>query len=125
MLRLQIKIRDCSERLNLLKGNAINLTLTCQVLGLPILSTQVDGFDEKTNFQHLDTEKENFHCQGVVVQDEKCQGGGAGGMVQYFFWNLIHFLDFQFKNTSNLIFLGFKVSSERFFHKDFKTGLTF
>ena len=86
MLRLQIKIRDFSERLNLLKGDAMNLTLTCQVLGLLILSTQVHGFDEKTNFQHLDTEKENFHCQGVVVQDEKCQGGGgAGGMVQFFF----------------------------------------
>ena len=53
------------------------------------------------------------------------EGGGAGGMVQLFFWNLTHFFDIQFKNTSNLIFLGFKVPSERFFHKNFKTGLTF
>ena len=50
MLRLQIKIRDFSERLNLLKGDAMNLTLTCQVLGLLILSTQVHGFDEKNKF---------------------------------------------------------------------------
>ena len=64
-------------------------------------------------------------CQGVVVQDEKCQGGGVGGNLQNLFWNLTHFIDIQFKNTVNLIFLSFKVSSERFFHKNFKTGLTF
>ena len=40
-------------------------------------------------------------------------------------WNLRHFFDFEFKNTSNLIFVGFKVPSKRFFHKNFKTGLTF
>ena len=39
--------------------------------------------------------------------------GWKGGMVQIFFWNLTHFFDFEFKNTSNLIFLGFKVPSER------------
>ena len=39
------------------------------------------------------------------------------------FWSL--FLKNQFKNTSNLILLGFKMSSESFFHKNFKTGLTF
>ena len=59
------------------------------------------------------------------MRDEHCQGGGAGGRVQNLFWNLTHFFDIQFKNTSNLIFLGFKVSSERFFHKNFKTGLPF
>ena len=52
-------------------------------------------------------------------------GGGAGGMVQKSFWNLTHFFDIQFKNTSNLIFLGFKVPSERFFLKNFKKDLTF
>ena len=54
-------------------------------------------------------------------------GGGKGGrgMVQFFFWNLTLFFDFEFKTTSNLIFLDFKVPFERFFHKDFKTGLTF
>ena len=51
--------------------------------------------------------------------------GGKGGMVQILFWNLTHFFDFELKNTSNLIFLGFKVPSESFFHKNFKTGLTF
>ena len=51
--------------------------------------------------------------------------GGKGGMVQILFWNLTHFFDFEFKNTSNLTLLGFKVPSERFFHKNFKTGLTF
>ena len=42
-----------------------------------------------------------------------------------FFWNLTQFFDIQFKNTSNLIFKGFKVPSKRFFQKYFKTGLTF
>jgi hypothetical protein len=72
------------------------------------------------------------YCQGVVRVEgaiffEILPGGGKGGrcMVQIFFWNLTHFFDFEFKNTSNLIFLGFKVPFERFFHKDFKTGLTF
>ena len=41
------------------------------------------------------------------------------------FLRLDTFFVFQFENTSNLIFLGFKVSSERFFHKFFKIGLTF
>ena len=73
------------------------------------------------------------YCQGVVGVEgaiflEILPGGGKGGkggMVQILFWNLTHFFDFEFKNTSNLIFLGFKVPSERFFHKNFKTGLTF
>jgi hypothetical protein len=51
--------------------------------------------------------------------------GGGAGMMQILFWNLTHFFDIQFKNTFNLIFLDFKVPSERFFNKDFKTGLTF
>ena len=61
-------------------------------------------------------------------------GGGAGGIITrgwgfrhgtIFLWNLTPFFDIQFKNTSNLVFPGFKVSSESFFPKDFKTGLTF
>ena len=43
------------------------------------------------------------------------KSGGGGGIVQTIFWNLTHFFDIQFKNTSNLIFLGFKVPSESFF----------
>ena len=47
------------------------------------------------------------------------------GIVQIFFLEFDTFFDIQFKNTSNLIFLGFKVSFERFIHKNFKTGITF
>ena len=35
------------------------------------------------------------------------------------------FFDLQFKNTSNLILLDFKMSSERFLFEDFKIDLTF
>ena len=58
-------------------------------------------------------------------------GSGAGGIiswggrVQNHFSDLTFFFDFEFKNTSNLIFPGFKVPSERILFKDFKTGLTF
>ena len=52
-------------------------------------------------------------------------GGGRGGMAQNHFSVLIPFLKIKFKNTSNLILLGFKMSSESFFHKFFKTDLTF
>ena len=52
-------------------------------------------------------------------------GAGSGGTVQNLFWNLTPFSDFKFKNTSNLIFPGFKVPSESFSFKNFKTGLTF
>ena len=52
-------------------------------------------------------------------------GGGAGGMVAIFFLRFENFFLIQFKNTSNLILLSFKVPSERFFHKVFRTGLTF
>ena len=41
------------------------------------------------------------------------------------FWNLTPLFDFKFKNTSNVIFLGFKGPSESFFPKNFKTVLTF
>ena len=53
------------------------------------------------------------------------EGGGREGQGRIFFLNLTLFFDIQFKNASNLVFLGFKVPSERFFHKNFKTGLTF
>ena len=54
------------------------------------------------------------------------EGVGWGGWFgANFSFRLTNFFDIQFKNTSNLIFLDFKVPSERFFHKDFKTGLTF
>ena len=52
-------------------------------------------------------------------------GGGRGGMAQNHFSILIPFLKIQFKNTSNLILLGFKKPFESFFHKFFKTDLTF
>ena len=45
--------------------------------------------------------------------------------MQNHFSDLTFFFDFEFKNTSNLIFPGFKVPSERFFFKTFKTGPTF
>ena len=48
-----------------------------------------------------------------------------GGRVQNHFSDLKFFFDFEFKNTSNLIFPGFKVPYKRFLFKDFKTGLTF
>ena len=57
-----------------------------------------------------------WHYQGVGVQEAWCK---------FVFGNLTHFFDIHFKNTFNLIFLGFKVLSERFFHKNSKTGLTF
>ena len=68
--------------------------------------------------------KKFAQCQGVVVQDENCQGVvQVVAWGELFFWNLIYFLIFNLKiHTSNLIFLGFKVS---FFHKNFKTGLIF
>ena len=56
---------------------------------------------------------------------------GVGGIrcwssrVQNHFSDRTLFFDIHFKNTSNLNFLGFKVPNERFFHKDFKTGLIF
>ena len=52
-------------------------------------------------------------------------GGGRGGIAQNHFSNWTLFFYLQFKNTSNLILLGFKMSSKRFLFKDFKTGLTF
>ena len=52
-------------------------------------------------------------------------GGGRGGMAQNHFSDRTLFFYLQFKNTSNLILLGFKMSSERFLFEDFKTGLTF
>ena len=50
----------------------------------------------------------------------------AGRVVwcQFFFRFETSFV-IQFKDTFNLILLSFKVPIERFFHKFFKTGLTF
>ena len=48
-------------------------------------------------------------------------GGGSGGMAQNHFSVLIPFFKIQFKNTSNLSLLGFKMSSESFLFEDFKT----
>jgi hypothetical protein len=53
------------------------------------------------------------------------KGVGGGGREEILFWNLTPFFDFKFKNIFNLIFPGFKVLSERFLFKNFKTGLTF
>jgi hypothetical protein len=54
------------------------------------------------------------------------KGGGKRGQGSIsFFWNLTLFFYFKFKNTFNLIFPGFKMPSERFLFKNFKTGLTF
>ena len=61
-----------------------------------------------------------FHLRGVGGG-----GGGRGGMAQNHFSNLIPFFKLQLKNTSNLILLGFKMSSESFLSKFSKTGLTF
>ena len=53
------------------------------------------------------------------------EGGGRRGQGRIFFLEFDTFFYFKFKNTSNLIFSIFKVLSERFLFKNFKTGLTF
>ena len=84
------------------------------------------------------------HYQGVEVEVAGCKKiffargrwcrrhyQGVGGIrcwssrVQNHFSDRTLFFDLQFKNTSNLILLGFKMSSERFLFKDFKKDLTF
>ena len=52
-------------------------------------------------------------------------GGGRGGMAQNHFSDRTLFFDLQFKNTSNLILLGFKMSSERFFIQEFQNRVYF
>ena len=72
--------------------------------------------------------KISFFCQGEVVQEALSKGGGEKvrrGLGAKPFFRFDRFFQIQFKNTSNLISLGFKMSSERFLFKDFKTGLTF
>ena len=63
-----------------------------------------------------------FFCQGVVVQ-EALSVEGAGCKTIFQIWHLT--FDIQFKNTSNLILLGFKMLSESFFHKFLKQILLF
>jgi hypothetical protein len=46
------------------------------------LFTRVQGFEEKTKFQHLDTEKGNFYWQGGVVQNENCPIKGSADAQQ-------------------------------------------
>ena len=53
------------------------------------------------------------------------EGGGRRGQGRIFFLEFDTFFNIQFKNTFNLIFPGFKVPSESFLFKNFKTGLTF
>ena len=45
--------------------------------------------------------------------------------MQNHFSDLTFFFDFEFKNTSNLIFPGFKVPSESFLFKDFSNRAYF
>ena len=57
-----------------------------------------------------------------MVQDETWRGGGGadpGGMVPNFLRIFFSFY-FEFKNTSNLTFPGFKMPSERFYSKILK-----
>ena len=62
------------------------------------------------------------------------RGGGAGGIIRGWrlrgqgakpFFRFDPFFQIQFKNTSNLILLGFKMSSESFFIRISKQGLLF
>ena len=47
------------------------------------------------------------------------------GREENIFWNLTDFFDVHVKNTSNLIFLGFKVPSESFFSQEFQNRTYF
>ena len=59
-----------------------------------------------------------FSLQATAV--DRCVAEGAWCKICF---GIRHI--FFSKNTSNLILLSFKVPSEIFFHKNFKTGLTF
>ena len=59
------------------------------------------------------------HYQGVEVKKARRVQGAK------LFFQFDPFFEIQFKNTFNLILLDFKVSSESFVFKFFKTGLTF
>ena len=53
------------------------------------------------------------------------ESGGREGQGRISFLEFDTFFYIQFKNTSNLIIPGFKVASESFLFRNFKTGLTF
>ena len=57
----------------------------------------------------------------ALAISQKQLPGGGGVMVQKIFCVLRNVFDVQYKNTSNLSLLSFKVSSERFFQKVLKT----
>ena len=62
-----------------------------------------------------------------IVKDKKVPTKQVDGVITIYRVSLEFdtFFDIQFKNTSNLILLGFKMSSERFLFMNFKTDLTF
>ena len=119
--------------------NSVKIWIPCtEVHGFEEKSkfhVQVHGFEEKTKYhvpRYMDLKKkQNSMYPGTWIWEKKnlgtswkkLQGGagaGAGGIEQILFWNLIYFFDIQFKNTFNLIFLGFKVPSKRFFLQEFQ-----
>ena len=68
--------------------------------------------------------------KGGMAQFFSCRGRGWRGWWKGWhgtkpFFRSDTFFYLQFKNTSNMILLGFKMLSERFLFEDFKTGLTF
>ena len=69
------------------------------------------------------------NVQEIKIQLKTCKVWHANKFPCYkllrFFFEFDTFFDNQFKNTSNLIFPGFKVPSKSFFPMNFKTGLTF
>ena len=62
-----------------------------------------------------------------IVKDKKVPTKQVDGVITIYRVSLEFdtFFDIQFKNTFNLVFPYFKVPSERFLFKNFKTGLTF
>ena len=77
------------------------------------MSFECHRFDQKTN--------EIVLRISVLASKKRSNQKGAKLFLEFDTF----FFEIQFKNTSNLIFQGFKVPSERFLFKNFKTGLTF
>ena len=129
-------LTTADSTLKFLKSNLSKSKTYFEILGkkafrwhLEIWKTQIESIFKLKIKKRCQTAKKNLHHNAVIARGWGCrwhyyQGVGVQAWCK-FFWNLTHFFDFQFKNTSNLIFPDFKVSSKSFFPKDFKIGLIF
>ena len=123
-MKFKLSKREKAPEIELKSKDSSNISLSPEERGYLALKLRFGGKFEAEKILQIIRQKATYPYTYLKVRNLNKLDKQLV-LRTFFFGILTPFFHIQFKNTSNLIFPGFKVSFKSFFPKNFKTGITF